>query len=124
MNRYLDQQSYPNQKRVVVYREIVKDVKDNGRPYLIAYQDNLLRAMNDLTPAVFKLYVFMLFNKDKYPLRFSPEYISKMTGICKDTVRKGMTQLEEKGYLEYVDNCKYNFKETPDLKTSIYNWED
>lgn len=47
-----------------------------------------------------------------------------MTGICKDTVRKGMTQLEQKGYLEYVDNCKYNFKETPDLKTSIYNWED
>lgn len=122
MYKYVDCESYPNQKRVVIFRDNVKDVKNSGRPFLVAYQDNLLDAMNALTPAAFKLYVCLLFNADGFILRFSPENIHKMTGICKDTVRKAMTQLEEKGYLEYVDNGKYNFKENPNIKTNTNNW--
>lgn len=119
----MDYETYPNQKRVVIFRENVKEVKGNGRPYLIAYQDNLLEAMNELTPAVFKLYICLLFNTDGFVLRFSPENLHKITGLCKDTIRKGMAQLEQKGYLEYVDNGKYNFKENKNIKTSKYNWD-
>ena len=123
MSKYYDIESYPNQKRVVIHRELVKG-KEKGRPFLTAYQDNLLTAMNALTPAAFKLYVCLLFNTDGFPLRFSPENLHKLTGLCKDTIRKAMTQLETNGYLEYVDNGKYNFYENPNTKPNTIIFDE
>lgn len=102
---------YPNQKRIKIQREIVNQVKDTGRNYLIAYQDNLLDAMKSLTPAAFKVYMCLLFNANGYILDFSPEHFSDMTGLCRDTVRKSLALLRSEGFIEYEDTSKYKFRE-------------
>lgn len=75
-----------------------------------------------LTPAAFKVYVCLLFNADGFKLRFSPENIRKMTGLCKDTIRKAMTQLELKGYLISIDWYRYIFRENTNIVIDTNNW--
>lgn len=102
---------YPNQKQISIIRESVEKSKTNGRLYIIAYQDNLIEAMNCLTPAAFKVYVCLLFNKDGYKIEFSPEHLSKLTGLCKDTVRKSIAQLIRCGYIEEQSTTRLVFNE-------------
>ena len=115
-------ETFPNQKQIKVIRENVINSKENKRPYIIAYQNNLIEAMNCLTPAAFKVYVCLLFNADGYKLRFSPENIHKITGLCKDTIRKAMKQLEQQGYLESIDFYRYVFRENRNFKTDTSKW--
>ena len=102
---------YPNQKQITIKRENVEKSKDNGRLYLIAYQDNLIEAMNVLSPAAFKVYVCLLFNKDSFKIEFSPEHISRLANLCKDTVRKALNQLISAGYIEVKSFNKMEFSE-------------
>ena len=112
---------YPNQKRIIIHRENIEKGKGNTRPFLIAYQDNLIYAMKLLTPAEFKVYLCLLFNKEGYSLDFSPEHIHEITGVCKDTIRKALNRLEELGFLEYDGNSKYEFYESYSLPRNKYN---
>ena len=121
-NYFSDFDTFPNQKQVKIIRETVEKSKENGRPYLIAYCDNLKEAMLSLTPAAFKVYVCLLFNADGFKLRFSPENIHKITGLCKDTIRKAMTQLEQKGYLKSIDWYRYVFTENRKSTSNTDNW--
>ena len=89
----------PNQKIIRVNREKVDKVASNGRLYLIVYQDNLLAAMRNLSHTAFKVYVYLLFNKDGYSVAYSPEYIHKQANICKETARKAFKELQDKGYI-------------------------
>ena len=52
-------------------------------------------------------------SKDKFQLDYSPEYFSSIANICKDTARKSLKELNEKGYLIYVDDKNFNFYEFP-----------
>ena len=113
-NSYFE--TYPNQKRISIQREEVKNAKEKGRSFLTAYQDNLKEAMNTLTPAAFEVYICLLFNTNGYQLRFSPENIRKMTGLCKDTIRKAMAQMEKKGYIVGKDVYNFVFYENRMLK--------
>ena len=115
-------ETFPNQKQVKIIREKVLESKENGRPYLIAYLDNLKEAMLLLTPAAFKVYVCLLFNANNFKLRFSPENIHKMTGLCKDTIRKAMTQLERMGYVESIDMFRYVFRENRNITIDTTNF--
>jgi len=54
----------PNQKIVKINREKVDKGTGNGRNYLIAYQDNISSAMKLLSHTAFKVYIYLLFNKD------------------------------------------------------------
>ena len=119
---FSDFETYPNQKQVKVIREMPKQTKDNNRPYLVAYIDNLKEAMVLLTPAAFKVYVCLLFNADGFKVRFSPENIRKMTGLHKDTIRKAMTQLEEKGFVKSIDWYRYVFVENRYQDANTDNW--
>lgn len=89
----------PNQKIIRINREKVDKVAAQGRLYLIAYQDNLLYAMKDLSHTAFKVYMYFLFNKDNYSVAYSPEYIHKQANICKETARKAFKELQDKGYI-------------------------
>lgn len=75
-----------------------------------------------LTPAAFKVYVCLLFNADGFKLRFSPENIKKMTGLCKDTIRKAMTQLEQFGYIISIDWYRYVFRENTEIVIDTSKW--
>lgn len=120
-NYFQDFETYPNQKQVKVIRESVPKNTSN-RAYLCAYQDNLKEAMLRLTPAAFKVYVCLLFNADGFKLRFSPENIRNMTGLCKDTIRKAMTQLEQQGYIISIDWYRYVFRENRSINIDTSNW--
>lgn len=102
---------YANQKQVTIKKEIVQESKKNQMPYLIAYKANLEDAMKDLTATAFKVYVCLLCNRNNYTIEYSPEHISRITGICKDSARKALYQLEQKGYLKQIDDHHYVFRE-------------
>ena len=90
---------------------MVQDSKKTNQPYLIAYQSNLEDAMKDLTASTFKVYIYLLCNKNNYSIEFSPEHISNVAGICKDSARRALNQLEQKGYLKQINEHKYIFRE-------------
>ena len=81
------------QKHIKIKRQSVQKVKNNGRKYLVAYQDNIQNAMGELSHSAFKVYIYLLFNKNNFILAYSPEYISKMANMCKQTSRKALKQL-------------------------------
>lgn len=108
----------PNQKIIRVNREKVDKVAAQGRLYLIAYQDNLLSAMKDLSHTAFKVYIYLLFNKDGYSVAYSPEFIRKQANICKETARKSFKELIDKGYIEEGERG-YDFYEYPKRKPII-----
>lgn len=104
---------FPNQKQIKINRELVK--KNAVRFFLCAYQDNLSEAMKHLTHTGFKVYLALMFNRNGYAVEFSPAYISQITGMCVDTARKGLKELEAKHYLIPTNETKtlYNFYEVP-----------
>ena len=109
----------PNQKIIRVNREKVDKVAAQGRLYLIAYQDNLLYAMKDLSHTAFKVYMYFLFNKDNYSVAYSPEYIHKQANICKETARKAFKELQDKGYIIKSDRG-LDFYEYPKQAAKLF----
>ena len=68
--------------------------------------------MKNLSHTAFKVYVYFLFQKDGYSICYSPEYLHKAANMCKDTARKAIKELIEKGYID--ENEKgYEFYEYP-----------
>ena len=108
----------PNQKVVKINREKVIRGLTGGRLFLVAYQDNLLAAMKNLSHTAFKVYMWFLFQKDGYSVCYSPEYLHKAANMCKDTARKGMKELIEKGYVDQNERG-YDFYEYPRRKPVI-----
>ena len=114
---------FPNQKMLAINRESV-DSKTQ-RQYLIAYTDNLIQAMYDLSPSAFKVYLYLLMNKDGYRMEYSPSYVARMVNVSKDTARDAFKQMERKGYFDRLSNSdyKYNFYEVPRRNSYIKNQE-
>lgn len=100
---------YFNQRKATIHRDLVK--KNSGRLFLCIYQDNLINAMKDLGGSAIQAYLCLAFNKDGYKIDISPAYISKNCGICLDTARKALKELESKGYIIKDDNGNYAFYE-------------
>ena len=103
---------YPNQKEIVINRETIAK-GTTKRAYLIAYQDNLIDAMKTLSGTAFRVYLCLLFNRDQYSTEFSPEYISKIAGMCSASCRKSFKELQESGYIEELEKTHYLFFEVP-----------
>ena len=102
----------PNQRVIKINREKVVKGLSNGRLYLVAYQDNLQTAMKNLSHTAFKVYVYLLFQKDGYSICYSPEYLRKQANMCKDTARKAIKELIDKGYIDETEKG-YDFYECP-----------
>lgn len=50
----------PNQKVIKINREKVIKGLSNGRLFLVAYQDNLISAMANLSHSAYKVYIYLL----------------------------------------------------------------
>jgi DNA-binding transcriptional regulator PaaX len=90
---------YPNQNTIQIHRNEVKDNYDKSNLYLKAYQSSLFQAMKTLSGATFKVYIYLLFNKNNYYLDFAPAHIAKEVGISTDSARDALRRLKENGYL-------------------------
>lgn len=102
--------SYPNQKYVKVRRKKVEGSKDT---YLNIYTSSVISAMKDLSNSAFKVYIYLVSNRDGYEFYLSPAAIHNETGVCIDTVRKALRELEAKEYIKLVETNQYEFKEEP-----------
>lgn len=108
----------PNQKVIKINREKVIKGLTGGRLFLVAYQDNISAAMKTLSHTAFKIYIYLLFQKDGYSVCYSPEYLHKAANMCKDTARKGINELIEKGYIDKTERG-YDFYEYPRRKKEL-----
>lgn len=117
-NDYYNCGYYANQKELTIHRENVFGSKD--RNYLNVWNDNLLQAMKDLTPSAFKVYLFLLMNRDGFRLEFSPQFIANSVNVNKDTARTAFKQMEEYGYIKHRDDNKFDFFEAPNLNKEQY----
>lgn len=107
-------QTYPNQKRVVISREMPKQTKDSKRAYMIAYKDNIEAAMKTITKiSSLKLYIYLISNVDNYYFALSTQDVSDTCGISLQSAKDAVNDLIEKRYLVLKDKKTYIFYETP-----------
>lgn len=90
---------YPNQNTIQIHRNDVEKGSGKTQLYLTAYHYSLLQAMKTLSGASFKVYMYLLFNKNNYYLDFAPAHIAKEVGISTDSARDALRRLKENGYL-------------------------
>lgn len=109
---------YFNQRTITVNRDKVNS--NSGKLFLCIYQDNLSDAMKNLGKSALEAFLCLAFNKDGYTIDYSPALISKITGMCLDTARSALRELENKGYLIKDDAGNYSFYEKPQLHRRIY----
>ena len=114
---------YYGQRKIKINRQAVSASKLTGRIYLIAYQDNIKSAIQNLSSSAFKCYLVLMMNKDKYQIDYSPQYFSSVASVCKDTARNNLKQLCQKGYLIQTDETHYNFYQYPPFSYKKANEE-
>lgn len=59
-------------------------------------------------------------NRDNYTLALSPKAIHEATGVCLDTVRKNLHELEQKNYITHIKDNMYSFYEYKRIDKSIF----
>lgn len=109
--------SNPNQRSILINRDMPQ--KESKEKYLAVYEKNLTAAAQELSEAPFKLYIYLLCNKDKYDLWFSPKVFAGIYGLNKDTARRAFNTLVELGYIIECGKNQYSFHETPQKKSSL-----
>ena len=100
---------YPNQRLITIHRDAVS--KGTKEPFLNIDCRNLQDAMKDLTNSAFKVYLYFVSNRDGFRMGVSPADIREKTGVCLETVRKGIRELQIKGYIIFEEDYKYHFYE-------------
>jgi len=113
---------YPNQRGIRIHRENINS--GTKEKFLAVKYDNLVYAMNDLTNSAFKVYIYFITNKDNYIMGISPAAINKVTGVCLETARKAIRELEIKGYIVLSQYLKYDFYEVPHKDIDSFGLEE
>lgn len=98
-----------NQKRITIYKEKVSRDTGKERPYFLAYIDTLEKAAQELKGNAFKVYIYLLTNLDGFHFGLSPQDISNKYGMSLDSARDAIKQLIDKGYLELLEDCKFEY---------------
>ena len=106
--------SYPNQKTVIVNREIPKNSKNDKRPYMIAYIDKIEAAAKNIhKPTSFKLYIYLISNGDQFTFALSTQDFADRYGVSLDSAKDAVNDLIALGYLVLKEKKTYQFFEEP-----------
>lgn len=108
-------ESYPNQKMVQVHRDMPKQTKDNPRTFTAVYTDNIEAAATNLGTkhTAFKMYLYLLSNKDNYKFALSPQDFANKYGVSLKAAKDAVNDLIAVGYLVLREKKTYDFYETP-----------
>lgn len=108
-------ESYPNQKVVQIHRDMPKETKENKRAYVVAYNDVIAKAATNLGTkhTAFKLFLYLLCNKDNYRFALSPQDFSNEYGVSLKAAKEAVNELVSAGYLVLREKKTYDFYETP-----------
>ncbi len=105
---------------VCINREMPKQSKENKRPYMVAYNDNIAAAMQDLKKASsLKLYIYLLGNTDNYRFALSTQDVADKCGISVVSAKDAVNDLIEKGFLVLREKKTYDFYELPQVDIGL-----
>lgn len=110
--------SFPKQKKVVIHKEecVANFLQINNGEWRFACKV--------LSPAAFKMYLYLANNKDGFHLWLSREDVYKQVGIAKTAYYNALKELERFGYLIERTPSIYEFSTTPIRSDSvIIQWE-
>lgn len=99
--------SFPNQKKVVIHKTACHS------DFLQINNYDWHLACRALSPAAFKLYLYLSANKDGFPLWLSREAAFNAIGICKTAYYNAIKELEKYGYLIARTSGIYEFSTIP-----------
>lgn len=106
--------SYPNQKRVIIHRNT--PTKGNNKAFLSVYQDTIEEAAQNINKATtFKLYIYLLCNKDGHDFVLSTQDFSDRYGISLKSAKDAVNDLISLGYLVLKEKKTYDFYEAPHM---------
>lgn len=86
--------------------------------YLLITHTAWQKAIKELSNVGFKLYMYMSKNSEGYEYDLSPSAVSKTVGMCKESYRKALKELKEKGYIVPSDTFENGiyFRDNPDIE--------
>lgn len=114
---YENLKTVPNQKAFQVHKKREANVKNDVRISDL-FKEDLLLASRDLKDTTFKLYVYLISNQDGYTGGLSRTDVINKTGISESSYKRGIKELEEKGYFVYT-NIRID---SNDGKLPLYNF--
>ena len=85
----------PNQKVV----KVKHDICDKSHPYTMCNVKSNSRALKELSPNTYKLYMYFDLNQDGYTFALSYQAVHNATGMSDKTYQKAVRELIEKKYL-------------------------
>ncbi|MBQ8249216.1 MAG: hypothetical protein IJY93_04955 [Clostridia bacterium] len=103
----MQNQTFPNQRTVIVYREAVKT------DFLGISNANWQAAARDLGAHAFLLYIYLACNKDGFNLALSQADVLQTIGMPRSTYHDQFHRLVAKGYLVNTHGNTYAFFEKP-----------
>lgn len=92
----------PNQK---AYKVVKKREPQSNKDVRISdvFKEDIFFAAQDLKDTTFKLYMYLISNQDGYIAGLSRQDVINKTGISESSYKRGMKELEEKGYFVYTN---------------------
>lgn len=84
---------YANQKTLTINKAKIDST------FLQIQDIDWMYAANHLSPAAFKIYLYLCGNKDKYRLDYSPQAIANTGIMSKSTASECRKELEAKGFI-------------------------
>lgn len=105
-------QTTPNQRIISITG---KEVCDKNNLYAKVNKKALLKAMKQLTPTNFEVWLYLASQQNNYTFAFSPSAIQEETGIKRSSLQEGVRVLiKEKYLIPRADNSNvYDFYELP-----------
>ncbi len=114
-----DYETNPNQRIISIPKE-GKALCDTSHVYMKAQKESMLRAMKDLTPTNFLVWLYLASQADNYTFGWSPAAISKETSLKQSALQEGIRTLIKQNYLIQRDDSNiYDFYEIPKTKEEI-----
>lgn len=112
-------ETVPNQKRICVLKE-GKAQCDASHVYMKTQKETMFKAMKDLTPTNFLVWLYLASQADNYTFNFSPAAITRETGLKKSALQEGIRVLIAQNYLIQRPNSNiYDFYETPKTEEKL-----
>lgn len=92
----------PNQK---AYKVVKKREPQTDKDVRISdlFKEDIFLAAQDLKDTTFKLYMYLISNQDSYVAGLSRQDAINKTGISESSYKRGIKELEEKGYFIYTN---------------------
>ena len=107
---------YANQWSIKIDRQ---KVNFKNEQYFAVSEEEISFALESLSGNAFKLYIYLVGNRNGYILDFSTTHFCRTTNMSPNTARSARQELMDIGVLEMTGEHKYTFHSVP----SNFEWD-